>query len=55
MTGSYSVVVAPSARAQASRIAEWWQSNREKAPDLFTQELEAALVRVATTPTSFPV
>jgi hypothetical protein len=34
MTTDYSVVVSPAARAQARRIAEWWQANRPAAPDL---------------------
>ena len=55
MSAPYSVLVAPSAHAQARRIAEWWEANRDKAPDLFAHELEAALVRVATAPTSYRV
>ena len=55
MNGPYSVVVAPAARALANKIADWWQTNRPGAPDLFADELEAAFVRVATTPASIRV
>jgi plasmid stabilization system protein ParE len=51
MTGSYAVIVAPSARGHAQRIDGWWRENRPKAPDLFARELEAAFARIATTPT----
>jgi plasmid stabilization system protein ParE len=50
MTGAYAVIVAPSARAHAQQIDEWWRENRPKAPDLFARELEAAFARVAATP-----
>jgi plasmid stabilization system protein ParE len=50
MTGSYAVIVAPSAREHARRIDEWWRENRPKAPDLFARELEAAFARIAATP-----
>jgi plasmid stabilization system protein ParE len=50
MTGSYAVIVAPSARQHIRRIDEWWRENRTNAPDLFTRELEAAFVRIAATP-----
>jgi hypothetical protein len=55
MSGPYSLVVAPAARAQASKIADWWQANRPDTPHLFANELEAAFVRVATTPASIRV
>lgn len=55
MSAPYSVLVAPSARRHVQTIAEWWEANRDKAPDLFAQELEAAFVRVAAAPTSFRI
>ena len=55
MNGPYSVVVAPAARAQASKIADWWRAHRPSAPDLFADELEAAFVRVAATPKSIRI
>ncbi|HEX3696063.1 MAG TPA: type II toxin-antitoxin system RelE/ParE family toxin [Polyangia bacterium] len=55
MSAHYSIIVAPSARQQAKRIAAWWEANREKAPILFAQELEAAFARVATAPTTVRV
>ena len=50
MSGSFAVIVAPSARGHAQRIDEWWRENRPKAPDLFARELEAAFARIAATP-----
>jgi len=55
MTGSYSVVVAPSARRHAQRIDDWWRENRPRAPDLFARELEAAFFRLAATPMAIAV
>jgi plasmid stabilization system protein ParE len=55
MSAPYSIIVAPSAHQQAKRIADWWEANREKAPALFAQELEAAFARVATAPTSIRI
>ena len=55
MSARYSIVVAPSAQQQARSIADWWEANREKAPTLFAQELEAAFARVASAPTAFRV
>jgi len=40
MTVSYAVIVAPSARAHAQRIDDWWRENRPNAPDLFARELD---------------
>ncbi len=39
MTGGFTVLVAPSARKQASRVSDCWVSNREKAPDLFAEHV----------------
>jgi plasmid stabilization system protein ParE len=41
------VEVAPRARTQIRRIAEWWTANRPAAADLFMNELEAALDSLA--------
>ena len=38
------------ARAQVERIDAWWRKNRQAAPDLFTDELEQALLALAETP-----
>jgi plasmid stabilization system protein ParE len=37
------VEVAPRARTQIRRISEWWRENRPAAPELFANELAAAL------------
>ena len=34
--------VAKRAQREAKRLAQWWLDNREKAPELFEQELVAA-------------
>ena len=52
MSAPYAILVAPSAQRQATKIADWWEANRDKAPALFVQELEAAFARVAKAPTS---
>jgi plasmid stabilization system protein ParE len=41
----------PRALLEAKRIKTWWQAHRRAAPDLFEQELEAALGLLVTTPT----
>ena len=40
----------PRALAEAKRIEAWWRRNRPAAPDLFDQELAAALDRIAQAP-----
>jgi plasmid stabilization system protein ParE len=40
----------PRALADAKRMKTWWQRHRPKAPDLFEQELTAALERIASAP-----
>jgi plasmid stabilization system protein ParE len=40
----------PGALAEAKRIKTWWRRNRPAAPDLFEQELAAALDRIAKAP-----
>ena len=41
----------PVAKSDLLRIADRWEENRPKAPALFVEELEAAIVTLATTPT----
>jgi plasmid stabilization system protein ParE len=38
------------AAAQVQRINGWWQENRAAAPDLFTEELDRALLMLAEAP-----
>ena len=40
----------PRALAEAKRIKAWWRRNRPAAPELFDQELAAALDRIAQAP-----
>jgi plasmid stabilization system protein ParE len=42
----------PRALAEAKRIKTWWRRHRLAAPDLFEQEFEAALDRIAQVPGS---
>lgn len=44
--------LAPRALAEAKRIKTWWRENRPAAPDLFEQELDAALERISARPSS---
>lgn len=44
--------LAPRALAEAKRIKSWWRENRPAAPDLFEQELDAALERIRAVPSS---
>ena len=39
------------AEDQVGRIDAWWRANRRAAQDLFTDELEAAVVALSETPT----
>jgi plasmid stabilization system protein ParE len=43
--------VARRALAEAERAARWWRRNREAAPTLFEEELDAALDLLRETPT----
>jgi len=43
--------VTPRALSEAKRLKSWWEKNRRMAPDLFEEELEGALGRIAETPT----
>jgi plasmid stabilization system protein ParE len=45
------VRLAPRALADAQRLKGWWVRHRRKAPDLFEQELDGALVSIAAMPT----
>jgi plasmid stabilization system protein ParE len=39
------------AERQAEQIDGWWRANRPAAPDLFTDELDRALIALGDTPT----
>ena len=44
------VFIVPEADAQIGEIDDWWRENRTAAPDLFAQELAAALALIETWP-----
>ncbi len=44
--------LATRALAEAKQIKTWWRENRPAAPDLFEQELDAALERISARPKS---
>lgn len=44
------VILSDAAREQARRIDDWWRSNRQASPALFTAELIAALRLLADSP-----
>jgi plasmid stabilization system protein ParE len=46
----HDVVLAPAAQTQAHKIAAWWRENRPSVPDLFDDEMEAVLERLAEAP-----
>ena len=50
MADPFKVVVSPEAVVEVVRIAAWWRENREKAPRLFQNELDEALVLIASYP-----
>jgi plasmid stabilization system protein ParE len=50
MAGPYSVIVAPEALVEVVHIAAWWTENRPRAPRLFQNELDKALVLIACHP-----
>ena len=50
----YAVILAPATRLQASGISDWWRENRPAAPDLFDDEMAAALRRLADAPKTAP-
>jgi plasmid stabilization system protein ParE len=43
------------AREQAGAASAWWRANRERAPDLFEDELSAAAEHLALSPLLTPV
>jgi plasmid stabilization system protein ParE len=47
MADPYKVMVAPEALVEVVRIAAWWTENRPRAPRLFQNELDDALVLIA--------
>ncbi|HLK91068.1 MAG TPA: hypothetical protein VKZ18_14315 [Polyangia bacterium] len=47
--------IAPEAQVQLEERKGWWRQHRDKAPDLFDREFEAAAHRIGSSPTSFPV
>lgn len=50
MADAYKVTVAPEALLEVARIALWWTKNRQRAPRLFQNELEDALLLIAAQP-----
>ena len=42
---------APRALSEAKRIKSWWKDNRPAAPDLFDDELSAAIAQLRVMPT----
>jgi plasmid stabilization system protein ParE len=44
------VLTTPEADEQADRLDDWWRANREKAPNLFREELQHAVALLASTP-----
>lgn len=46
----YSVEFSPEALGQARLVMDWWYENRPKAPELFLDELDAAVEQLTTTP-----
>jgi hypothetical protein len=45
------VEVTKRAQREVNRLGRWWLENRDKAPELFEEELSAAYFRIATDPT----
>jgi plasmid stabilization system protein ParE len=46
----YRVDVSPEARIHVQAIQAWWTTNRRAAPDLFREELRAALATLSESP-----
>jgi plasmid stabilization system protein ParE len=44
------ILVAPAAERQIQEIDGWWRENRTASPDLFAQELAAAIALIETWP-----
>ena len=49
---TYEVVVLPKAERQLTVVDSWWRANRLAAPDLFSNEFQRALARLAVFPDS---
>ena len=47
---SYKIRVSPTAAAQIRAAAKWWKQNRDKAPEAFGDELDAAYRVIAEVP-----
>ena len=50
MSGSYRVLIVSSAARAILEAAEWWVTNRSKAPDVLAVELERALQLLVSQP-----
>jgi len=50
VTGPLSIVVSPIAADQIRAAAEWWRTNRSKAPDAFREDLQRATELIALQP-----
>lgn len=48
----YRVGVTPRALADIEKISKWWRANRASAPRMFQNELDRALVNIASHPES---
>ena len=46
------VEVTKRAQREVNRLGRWWLENRDKAPELFEEELSAAYFQIATDPTA---
>ena len=49
------ILVSPEATAEILEIDTWWRANRDKAPDLFSQELAHVFDTIATLPLAGPL
>lgn len=50
MPARYKLTVAPEALVEVVKITQWWRENRQAAPKLFQNELDDALVLIASNP-----
>lgn len=50
MAGSFEVILSPEALSDIVRIARWWRRNRRAAPRMFQNELDDALLLIASNP-----
>jgi plasmid stabilization system protein ParE len=44
------VLLAPRALSEAERLKTWWQKNRPNSPDLFDEEMAAAIEQIGAAP-----